>query len=370
MAGADGSGPLSEFHTVSPADFVDREIPDREWVIDNLIPRGEVTILAGDGGVGKSLLSIQIMCVVATGHRFLDLDTMTGEAIGLFAEDDQWELMRRTKRVCGTLGIDQAQTSGVHYASRVGEDNALMRFKANNEGEKTPLFHQLERKIADIRPMIVFIDNAAQTFAGGEIIRAQVTAYCNALARIAKSKNCAVVLLAHPSLEGMRSKRGDSGSTAWSNSVRHRLYFERPETEEGDDDDFDARILSTKKTNYGQLGAGAPLRWCDGAFILDEEQGAAEPDEKVEDAIVGGLTALLERGTPNSASRNQTSYAPKELCRNFPDCRRFGSKRVEAIFERMVGERRIEIESRSTSVGRRKFAVPREPERLDFENGR
>src|SRR4051812_12717264 len=39
--------------------------PDREWIVPDWIPRGLVTALYGDGGVGKSLASMQLMSSVA-----------------------------------------------------------------------------------------------------------------------------------------------------------------------------------------------------------------------------------------------------------------------------------------------------------------
>ena len=57
-------------------EFIDPEIyqntpPDREWVIKDWLPKGYVTALYGDGGVGKSLLVQQLATCVATGKPFL-----------------------------------------------------------------------------------------------------------------------------------------------------------------------------------------------------------------------------------------------------------------------------------------------------------
>ncbi|WP_192358512.1 AAA family ATPase [Mesorhizobium mediterraneum] len=35
-------------------------VPEREWYLPDLVPRRQVTIFNGDGGVGKSLLKLQI----------------------------------------------------------------------------------------------------------------------------------------------------------------------------------------------------------------------------------------------------------------------------------------------------------------------
>ena len=61
------------------------------------------------------------------------------------------------------------------------------------------------------------------------------------------------MLLAHPSLTGMNTGTGTSGSTAWNNSVRSRLYLDRVR-ESGIEPDPDARVLRTMKSNYGPVG--------------------------------------------------------------------------------------------------------------------
>ena len=62
-----------------------------------------------------------------------------------------------------------------------------------------------------------------------------------------------------------------SGSTAWNNSVRSRLYFERM-MDEGYELDPDLRRLTTKKSNYGKTGNETIVRWSEGAFIEEEKQ--------------------------------------------------------------------------------------------------
>ena len=60
------------------------------------------------------------------------------------------------------------------------------------------------------------------------------------------------ILLEHPSIAGMSSGSGTSGSTGWNNSARSRLYFE------ADDKDKNARVLKFMKSNYGPKGE--PMR--------------------------------------------------------------------------------------------------------------
>ena len=60
--------------------------------------------------------------------------------------------------------------------------------------------------------------------------------------------------------------RGTSGSTAWNNSVRSRLYFTSGK-EKDDDAGSDVRELKVMKANYGPEGEVMRLRWQRGLFV-------------------------------------------------------------------------------------------------------
>src|SRR5262245_11493922 len=86
-------------------------------------------------------------------------------------------------------------------------------------------------------------------------------------------KNIAIVLLAHPSVAGMASGTGISGSTAWNNSVRSRLYLKAVDNHD------DARLLKVMKSNYGPKGKPMALRYQRGIFVPDEAKTAKSPAE-------------------------------------------------------------------------------------------
>jgi Cdc6-like AAA superfamily ATPase len=57
----------SGFALLDPRQWKEPAKP-REWIVPDWIPRGLVTALYGDGGVGKSLLAMQLMSSVALGR--------------------------------------------------------------------------------------------------------------------------------------------------------------------------------------------------------------------------------------------------------------------------------------------------------------
>jgi RecA-family ATPase len=69
------------------ADWKDRPVPPREWLVEGLIPHKTVTLFSGDGGTGKSLLSLQLAVAVASGGSFLGKPVKQGDVIVLSVED-------------------------------------------------------------------------------------------------------------------------------------------------------------------------------------------------------------------------------------------------------------------------------------------
>src|SRR5579862_4034611 len=64
-----------------------------------------VTILSGDGEVGKGLLILQLAIAVAAAKEWIGLmPEQFGPALYFVAEDDEDELHRRTHDICAGLG--------------------------------------------------------------------------------------------------------------------------------------------------------------------------------------------------------------------------------------------------------------------------
>ena len=85
-----------------------------------------------------------------------------------------------------------------------------------------------------------------------------------------------VLLTSHPSLTGLSSGSGLSGSTAWNASVRSRLYFKRAIFDKGEEPDPDLRVLEVVKANYGPVGETIMLRWDNGLFLPVAGQSTLE----------------------------------------------------------------------------------------------
>ena len=120
------------------------------------------------------------------------------------------------------------------------------------------------------------LDTVADIFPGNENDRSQVSQFVGLLRRLAIEANCAVIVSAHPSLTGINSGTGLSGSTGWHNGVRARMYFKTAATAAGEEPDKELRELQFMKNNYGPLAEPMLLRWRNGVFVPEGGVGSLE----------------------------------------------------------------------------------------------
>src|SRR5262249_22683555 len=154
-----------------------------------------------------------------------------------------------------------------HIVARAGHDAILGYPNRNDLIRPTPLLTELEEMAREICPKMIALDTSADIFGGNEISRTQVRQFISLLRKLAIVSNSAVIIAVHPSLTGINTGSGLSGSTAWHNSVRSRAYFRKADEGETDDDggdnkpDTGLRQLDFMKNNYGPISASVTLQW-------------------------------------------------------------------------------------------------------------
>jgi RecA-family ATPase len=247
----------------------DKPVPPRAWAVKDRIPLRQPTLLSGEGAIGKTLLLLQQSAAHALdGRDWLGMLPEPGPAMYLGCEDEQDEIHRRLADIAAHYGVRFADLAeNLHLLSYAGQDALLGVTDRRGIVQPTPLFERLHADAIRIRPKLIGIDTASDVFAGDENNRAEVRQFVGLLRKMAIDANAAVVLCSHPSLTGITSGSGLSGSTGWHNSVRARLYFKKATTADGDEPDADLRELHFMKSNYGPLGDRILLRWRQGVYV-------------------------------------------------------------------------------------------------------
>jgi RecA-family ATPase len=232
--------------------------------------------------------------------------------------------------------------SEIHRHCIPGKDAVLGQPDRNGIIRPTALFERLERSAMDIRPALIIIEAAADVFAGNENDRAQVRQFIGLLRRLAIGSGASVLLLAHPSLSGMASGAGTSGSTGWHNSVRSRLYFASPKTKIDDEADPDVRQLQVMKSNYGPAGEVVKLRWQSGVFVPEGGPSTLVQiavEAKANDAFMRCLDAKTAQGIEVSHKLGR-NYAPK-IFADMAEAEGFKKRALELAMERLLSAGRI-----------------------------
>lgn len=167
-----------------------------------------------------------------------------------------------------------------------------------------------------------------------------------------------VVLLAHPSLAGINSGSGISGSTGWHNSVKARMYLQAAKAENCDEADRDRRILEFKKNNYGPVAESLTLKFRDGLFLPEVGASAHEKaakEAKADAIFLEVLGKLIAQGRIASPQPSASNYAPATIAAH-PDGKPHGRKGdYEKAMERLFEAGRIHVEkvgppSRNTRI--------------------
>ena len=327
---------------VRPADWQGLSVPEREWLVDDLIPSGTVTLLSGDGGVGKSLLALQIGVAVALGVDTVGLSPSPGRCLYLGAEDDCAEFHRRLAAIVAHHGRKLADL-GDDFAliPLAGLDAVLSLPDRQGQMAPTALWSDVEAIAREREPNLVVLDTSADLFGGDEIKRTQVRQFVSMLRGLAIEIGCAVLLLSHPSVAGMVTGTGTSGSTAWSNSVRSRLYMERVLA---DKKETGTVSLSTKKSNYGPSGAAKQIRWQDGVFVAEVDVSPLvrkAVDRGVDDTFLSLLEIIAGSGQTLSPNPSQ-SHAPRVMA-DHPDANGISKKQFAAAMQRLLKDGRVAI---------------------------
>jgi len=288
-------------------------IPDREWAVKNRIPARNVTLLSGEGAAGKTLLTQQLAVACSLDNDWLGVRPSPGPFMGLYCEDDRDELHRRFASIAAHYNTTLAALPELHALSFAGRDAILAVPDRSGVIQPTDLFTWLMGEAKRIKPKILTIDNAADVYAGNENDRAQVRQFIGLLRRLAIEANTAVLLTAHPSLTGLNTGSGISGSTGWHASVRARMYRKKAKAEGDERADPNERILEVMKSNYGPAGETVSLYWKDGLFVPTESANWLDKrvaENGVDDLFLRLLAQFDGQGRAVSHTVTAPTYAP------------------------------------------------------------
>lgn len=304
--------PAPLLQPVSVSDVLSKPSPPPRFVWDGYCPRGEVTLLGAHGGTGKSTIALMLAAAVVTGRDLFGVATTRAPVVFASFEDSAHIVRHRLAHICGCWGISPSELEALRIVDGTANPELFVS-EGRGPGNTTQAYCELVELTRATRAGLVIVDNASDAYGGDEIQRRQVRAFMRALAAIARKCDASVLLLAHVDKGTSRRERSDtegySGSTAWHNSSRSRIFMSRT--------DGGALTLAHQKSNHGKLRDPLTLEWPDGG-LPQALQGLSPMVQGISDrvdtkALLRLIVEFSERGEHVTTATTSRTHAAKLL---------------------------------------------------------
>jgi RecA-family ATPase len=325
-------------------------VPEREWSIKDRVPLNQAGLFSGEGGTGKSIIELMKNVAHVAGKDWLGSMPEPGPAFYIGAEDDEKEIHIRLAAIAKHHGVsfEDLIEDGLRVLCLLGEDATLCA-ASNKSGrlEVTSLYKRLYEAAGDIKPKNISIDTLSRAFAGNEIDRVQVYAFAMHMQKLAMVAGGSVTVLSHPSLAGISSGSGISGSTAWHGAFRFRQYLKGVKADAGEQPDADLRELEFKKNQYGPTGETIVLRYQRGLFLPEgglSNLDALTRQQKIEEAFLAILARYEREGRNASDKTTSHNYGPSAFCRE-PEGKGIRKEHFVAAMRRLFARGKLHVEN-------------------------
>jgi len=235
-----------------------------EWLLPGLIPFGAITVLSGQPGLGKSLLTVKLAADFSAGR----LDRR-GDVLMFTAEDPTAEV------VVPRLMAARAKLTAIHFGEL--NDNGLsipLRFPSDTKGLRE-LAREHEARLIVIDPLTAHLAGNVDSFKDQSIREALAP-----LAALAEERRLAIVVVAHlnkgQSTDPIQRLGGSVGLPAAARSV---LLLGR-DPDDPDGPGGSGRVLAHVKSNFAPPAPSWALRIV--SATVDDWLGQFETAEIIE----------------------------------------------------------------------------------------
>ena len=134
----------------------------RYWLVPDLIPSGDATILSGLPGVGRTSVALALAVDVTSGNRWLDLKASQGAALALSVGETDGDLHRRIYGIRRGLGTRPKNVDGLMVRGMGDGDGALATWMRDEDGNPlrvtTALHDNLDKLAGEMRPALIVLD--------------------------------------------------------------------------------------------------------------------------------------------------------------------------------------------------------------------
>jgi len=301
----------------------DVEPVEMKWLWPGKVPSGKLTLFAGDPGLGKSFVTIDMASRVSRGIVWPDgsENQPAGSVIFLACEDDVADTIRpRLERA-------NANLANIHFVDGVSVGNRELGFTLDHH---LPLLENMIDQIGNVR-LVVIDPISAYCGKVDTHNNSEVRGLLLPLIDLAASSDVAVVAINHLTKGNGNAVYRSTGSIAFIAAARAGWNFYK------NPDDHSQRLILPTKMNLAPDATGMSysiedggVRWSDAAVTMtaDEVQTRAAAASKdstasrsaLENAVAFLQDALADGPVPSKdliADAKENSIAEKTLRRAF-----------------------------------------------------
>ena len=237
---------------VSLADVQEKEA---EWLVTGYMPRGQINILAGDGGSGKTTIWCGVAAEISRGGRIFfedvpdDFARNEPQKVLFFSSEDSLEYTLKARLRKAGANLDNIYSASL-------KDDRFSQIKFNSR--------LLKDLISEIKPALVIFD-PLQAFIPSDIQMWQRNAMrncLNPLIGLGEEYGTTFLIIVHTN-----KRQGTYGRNRIADSA-DVWDIARSVMIAGYTQDNDVRYLSHEKSNYGELGETALFTISDGVAQL------------------------------------------------------------------------------------------------------
>ena len=285
----------------------DIEVEEREWLIPGWLPANTATLFTGDGGAGKSWLTLQVICQIICGFtkggfnpdyeapkpaEYDDSLSKPKPIVVATYEDEpaeiKWRLKALSNSMCWIkknmktikdhLHIVDMRSVGSVWGPGVGNHIA-------NTGHLLYAGEQIQAICKEMEARLLVMDPLSGAFGGNENDRTAVYDFVSSFRGWCDEAKCALLAIGHLPKGAEGRAAGFSGSTAWEAAAR--CMWKLSKKNEGKDNEYWA--LEHTKSNYARLQAEIPLIknkygwWKEAASVEEAMEGWQSYQQEIDD---------------------------------------------------------------------------------------
>jgi len=374
---------------------VDRDkLPEREWIIDGVLMRRNVTMIVGRGGAGKSLLALQLAIAVTAGRSLGDWKPrVSSKVLLLNAEDDLDEQRRRLLSACEVMEVAEASVSGRLLTLALSNIVMTARNPENGKIEPTSLARQLTPLIRDHEIGVIVLDPFVETHAYlDENSNTDMREAITAIRQLARVSGVGVMIVHHTRKGAVGGDQDAArGGSALVNACRVVLTVEGMTNEEANrclpagEPQWRYLRVTGAKSNYGERGSDKWFRLesvalCNGGSPTGDYAPGLKYVQLQETEIDPGTwphrAALLEmvrRGRENGLGWSASAKGPRDARLEAQVEREFGlsARQARSILDTflecgLIAKREVKTRSRHSTIV---YALTDQPQQGDILDG-